>query len=347
MNSPRLDRKLLRDVSRSFYLSLRILPGRMRPPCALGYLLARLSDTIADTVSLSSSTRLQLLRDFRKSLRGSLPYRQLHESLCNSLQPHVSHPGERRLVDATEACFQQFSALDPRLAHAVSEVVQTITTGQESDLRNFAARASGTLHSLRTSDQLLTYADQVAGSVGRFWTTVGFLCYPRFSKLLPHDLSELGTRFGQALQLVNILRDLPEDLDRGRCYLPLEELDQNGWRHSLPWRTQTGILQIVSAGWEKRAEAGLREGLEYANSLRLRRIKIATALPSVLGLQTIALLRQEPQQRFIRKVKITRSALRQALVKTLLTTIIGRPIPAPGTEQTPAAAAPRTPSPSR
>ena len=39
----------LKDVSRSFYLTLRVLPARIRTPIGLAYLLARTSDTVADT----------------------------------------------------------------------------------------------------------------------------------------------------------------------------------------------------------------------------------------------------------------------------------------------------------
>src|ERR1700760_3969843 len=52
---------LLRGVSRSFYLSVRFLPGRIRTAIALGYLLARASDTIADTNQLPPAERIDLL----------------------------------------------------------------------------------------------------------------------------------------------------------------------------------------------------------------------------------------------------------------------------------------------
>ena len=40
---------LLASVSRSFYLTIRILPAKLRGPIGLAYLLARASDTIADS----------------------------------------------------------------------------------------------------------------------------------------------------------------------------------------------------------------------------------------------------------------------------------------------------------
>jgi farnesyl-diphosphate farnesyltransferase len=185
------------------------------------------------------------------------------------------------------------------------------------------------LRALPSAGDLVIYTDQVAGCVGRLWTTVGFFCYPEFSRLAPDELSALGTRFGQALQLVNILRDLPEDLDAGRCYLPQEELQREGWHNNLPWRSQMGILRSVSAPWETRAEEGLRDGLVYANSLPQPRSRIATALPALLGLQTLQLLRREPQQRFAGKLKIPKSDLRRALGKTVVAALLRRPVTPP------------------
>ncbi len=50
---------LLRDVSRSFYWTVRILPGAIRPQIGLAYLLARATDTIADTEIVPVTERLQ------------------------------------------------------------------------------------------------------------------------------------------------------------------------------------------------------------------------------------------------------------------------------------------------
>ena len=55
---------LLRGVSRSFYISVRFLPRRIRMAIALGYLLARASDTIADTNQLPPAQRIEFLKRF-------------------------------------------------------------------------------------------------------------------------------------------------------------------------------------------------------------------------------------------------------------------------------------------
>ncbi len=50
-------RQILRGVSRSFDLSIRLLPSALQSPVAIGYLLARATDTVADTTALPLGER--------------------------------------------------------------------------------------------------------------------------------------------------------------------------------------------------------------------------------------------------------------------------------------------------
>src|SRR3954471_7560852 len=69
-NSKTLLGPLLRDVSRSFYTTLRVLPRAIRPQIGLAYLLARTSDTIADTEVLPVEQRLESLQGLRERILG-------------------------------------------------------------------------------------------------------------------------------------------------------------------------------------------------------------------------------------------------------------------------------------
>ena len=62
---------LLKGVSRSFYLTLRVLPAGMRDPIGLAYLLARAADTIADTSLIAPARRLELLLSLRDQVNGA------------------------------------------------------------------------------------------------------------------------------------------------------------------------------------------------------------------------------------------------------------------------------------
>ena len=95
-----------------------------------------------------------------------------------------------------------------------------------------------------------------------------------------------GIRFGQGLQLVNILRDLPADLKNGRCYLPLEQLTPASLTpgNLLQPEHEASFLTVFGAQLEL-AEAHLAAGWRYTNTLPFGqfRVRLACAWPILLG----------------------------------------------------------------
>src|SRR2546428_6285890 len=70
LSARRLQRTLLRLVSRSFYLSIRFLPAQLREPVALAYLLARATDSVADTTGISGRVRIATLKMVSDGIQG-------------------------------------------------------------------------------------------------------------------------------------------------------------------------------------------------------------------------------------------------------------------------------------
>ena len=87
-------------------------------------------------------------------------------------------------------------------AAAIRKVVGVITEGQSWDLERFQGEG---IVALSDDGELETYAYQVAGSVGEFWTEIGVICDPGFSRYSSEELRVLGANYGKGLQLVNIL----------------------------------------------------------------------------------------------------------------------------------------------
>jgi phytoene/squalene synthetase len=72
-----------------------------------------------------------------------------------------------------------------------------------------------------TFDDLLPYCRRVAGAIGRLSLGV-------FEAREPADAERHADDLGVALQLTNILRDISEDLGRGRLYIPREDIERFG-----------------------------------------------------------------------------------------------------------------------
>src|SRR6266567_2055179 len=103
--------KLLKDVSRSFYLTLRLLPGSIRSQIGLAYLLARTSDTIADTELIPSPDRLKAL-----------------ESLRNVVLGQNSSP-----IDFKEICTKQASIAERTLLERASQSIDLLNSMHPAD----------------------------------------------------------------------------------------------------------------------------------------------------------------------------------------------------------------------
>jgi len=138
---------LLRVTSRSFYLTLRVLPARVRPQIGLAYLLARTTDTIADTEIVPPAQRLDALQNLRDRILGqnSAPLD------FGELAQQQASPAEKLLLEKTSDSLALLQTLSPGDLKLVREVLVAITSGQELDLRRFANATNGKIIPLETA----------------------------------------------------------------------------------------------------------------------------------------------------------------------------------------------------
>ena len=218
--------QILKNVSRSFYLSLRALPGSVRKQVSLAYLFCRVADTIADTAIFPHCKRLQILRGFRKQFLLDTPSFDDLEQLRDALLPQQTQQEAYQLFYYLPVCFHLYvrlSAVDQQL---LRELVLTLTHGMEMDLQYFPGKTASTARPFPDLAILDLYTYYVAGVVGEFWTKIHKVYMPGWQSHKFQNLYALGIRFGQGLQMTNILKDLGKDLSMGRCYLPREHLEQ-------------------------------------------------------------------------------------------------------------------------
>ena len=294
----RLLTDVLKSVSRSFYLSIRILPRGMREPVTVAYLLARAADTIADTRALPPSRRLERLLAFRDLVEGQASPEAVAEVTGGLDVPldGVSE-GERDLLGHSETILALLEGLPEVDREQVRRVVVTLTTGMELDLTTFPPEDSGGLGVLNTPEQLDCYTYLVAGCAGEFWTHVSMTHEPRLVRWRADDMAALGVRFGKALQLTNVLRDVPRDLASGRCYLPADELAAAGLAPAdLLEPANAGRARAVLVPWIRTALGHFEASETYllATPRSCTRLRLAALWPILLGLATLERLAGNP-----------------------------------------------------
>ena len=291
---------VLKGVSRSFYLTIRILPKNLREPVGLAYLLARAADTIADQRTGRRAgfpgERLESLLTLRTQVSGPANLRVLQD-LASQTMEGTSSPQEQELFTSLADAFSLLESLDSGDREQVRWVVATLIRGMEMDLTIFSsggfgpAADSGGLASMATADDLDRYNYLVAGCVGEFCTNVTAAHDASLKGWDIEHMSETGIRFGKALQLTNVLRDVPRDLRMGRCYLPADELAAAGLApEDLLDPENERRARTVLVPWVRTALDHFDAAEEYLLSVPRRsvRLRLACLWPLLLGLATLA-----------------------------------------------------------
>lgn len=318
-----LFRDILKRVSRSFYLTIAVLPQAVRSQVALAYLLARAADSIADSGNLDDAVRLQSLRRFRGLVQHGKRDKVPIDEIARLAETGGFPPEEARLLDEIGSCCSLLEKFQPRDRDEIAQVLSVLIGGMEFDIATFPRGQASTIHALRERQDLEFYTYSVAGCVGEFWTKLMCSHLSGFRRWEPTVMSPLGIRFGKGLQMVNILRDLSEDLRKGRCYIPVtllklaglspqDLLEEPAWESFKPL-----YRQLLGE-----ARDHLDQGWKYTLSIPPVeiRLRLACMWPILIGIQTLQRLSVasnilNPQHR----IKVSRPDVYRILAATGLT----------------------------
>jgi farnesyl-diphosphate farnesyltransferase len=317
---------MLKRVSRSFYLTLRILPQPLRTPIGLAYLFARAADTIADTALIGSADRLTLLEQFRSLFQryDATTLAVLRDAFVGP-QPI---PAEHELLFRLDECFVVFQACLPDDQARISQLLLTLTQGMVMDLTTFPPEHDGRVVALKTRHELDQYTYYVAGSVGEFWTDMHIAHRPALQEWNVEIMKQWGLRLGKGLQMTNILRDLARDLRIGRCYLPLEELVPQGLspEHLLEPSAITRLRPILHELLTLTLDH-YRWGWAYTFAIPRRemQMRLACAWPLLIGFRTLDLIARadnllDPSV----TVKVSRAAVYRLLLSSSVLALSNR-----------------------
>jgi farnesyl-diphosphate farnesyltransferase len=263
--------ELLERTSRTFALSIPRLPEPTRGEVAIAYLLFRIADTFEDAVGWQRERKLAALADLAALLDG-----EAQPAACAEvwLKPPaaIPHAGYQQLLQATPQVLAAFAGLGEPARAAIRHHLGRTIRGMAS----YVERTDGAGRLvLGTLDELRDYCYVVAGIVGEMLTDLFLLDAAPLQPIAP-PLRERAARFGEALQLVNILKDAGGDQREGRMYLPAE----------VP---RTAVFAL--------AQDDLRVAGEYVRALQEvgapRGLVAFTALPVLLARATLAAVEAE------------------------------------------------------
>lgn len=295
--------EMLRNVSRTFSLSIEQLPQELRETVTVAYLLFRISDCLEDHAELVAERKATLLRLWGDIVTGSRPARDLITQI-SELDDNDPEVYVARRADIVMQYLNNIPE-QPRkiLASHVYETSQGMARWQEHG------------PFVNTEEEMDDYMHQVAGRVGYLLTDIFSWYSPAINKIR-ESLIPLGREFGLALQTVNIIRGLRKDYERGWVFVPATFFEKIGLsREEFFDKTNMDKALSVIKLLVDKAKRHLNNGLTFITLLprKERRIRLFCIWPLLFAVKTLALSRNNPEV-LTSETKITRHQVKNIVL---------------------------------
>jgi farnesyl-diphosphate farnesyltransferase len=302
----RFAREVLPAVSRTFALSIRLLPGALGRAVRTAYLLCRIADTIEDEPRLPASEKALLFDELLRCFDDPAAADDFPRRL-GALQ---GRPADVRLAMHADLVFALYRSLALATQTHVRRWVGEMIVG----MRKFVLLYPHGIR-IQSLDEYKEYCYYVAGTVGYLVTDLWHEHAPSIGVRQHGVLREKCRAFAEALQTVNILKDVASDAEQeNSIYIPEELLRAHGSSHATllaPDRlrgTRDALATLVQLAWRD---------LESARSYLLlipRRaisIRLSCVLPLLFAYATLRDLTRTPQALVRREVvKISRAEVK-------------------------------------
>lgn len=312
-------RGILPGVSRTFALTIPVLPDSLAAVMTNAYLLCRIADTIEDDPGLEPEQKSRFHEQFVAVVKGTEPAERFASELAPLLSSRVL-PAEHDLVRNTPAVIRVTHSFSADERAALTRCVSIMCRGMPEFQRNKSLRG------LEDLDELAEYCYYVAGVVGEMCTELFCLHCPELAPKRELML-RLAVSFGQGLQMTNILKDIWDDRQSGACWLPrsvfaggtLDLARLESWHTEPAFRD--GLYELIGVG-----HAHLRNALEYTCLIPKRETGIRRFCLWAIGLAVLTLrnIYRNPTFRSGSEVKVSRRTVKATILTTNLTLMSNR-----------------------
>jgi farnesyl-diphosphate farnesyltransferase len=207
---------ILPNVSRSFALCIRILPKPLNHQMMLSYLVFRVIDTVEDSPAPLSQKK-EMFAEFLSLLSRRKADDAASRECAEKMLAKLAYTYELELLEALPSLLRAYHSLPSGARRAILKRARVMARGmcefQEKPIETFADQDR--------------YSYYVAGVIGHLFNDLlefnGII-----TRRLKRQLSRYARKFGLALQKVNILRDIADDVASHRYYWPKRLLAKYG-----------------------------------------------------------------------------------------------------------------------
>lgn len=214
---------ILKETSRTLYLSISILPAYVKYMLANGYLICRALDSIVDCKKIDNGKKKDFLSYMYNIFEKKFDYSRITELVDIKHLVKSEHTLLKKLPYIIEKIYKETTEEDKKLFRFL---VKGVIRGMLYDIKYFPGNEMGFIPSY---SDLVNYARLIGGVPALFWYRV-YLNYR--DDIFTDNVMLAAYRVGTALQMTNILKDIFDDLRNNRCYIPREYLEENNIKYS-------------------------------------------------------------------------------------------------------------------
>jgi farnesyl-diphosphate farnesyltransferase len=313
-------REILPAVSRTFALSIRLLPGDLGAAVRCAYLICRIADTLEDEPNLPAESKAELL----DLLAASFDDARSVAAFVSAAVLVTGDPAHIRLVRHSDLVFVAFRLLPERTRGVVQHWIREMIAG----MRKFVLAYPRGVR-IQSLDEYKEYCYYVAGTVGYLLTDLWHEHSPSIGPRRYAILRERCRAFAEALQTVNILKDVARDAEHeNSIYIPEQLLREHGSTHATilaPDRARenrAALSKMIELAWHDLDQA---KAYLLAIPRRAVSIRLFCALPLLFAYATLRDLTRSsdaPGRRGV--VKISRSEVKSLTVLSVIGVLSNR-----------------------
>lgn len=283
---PALRDQWLEKVSRTFTLSIRILPPELRAYVGHAYLICRLLDTLEDTPDILVKEKKNAL-DIAIDSINSVEAHDKNASYFSSLADNYTiKEEEKELLRNSSKIFDCLLTFPEN----VQKILRKWTVEMAIGMKKYAFGKDKPEVQLQGMENFEEYTYFVAGTVGELLTDLYSQKRYGIADKNLKIMRENSIQFGKALQFVNIIKDSRADIEEGRCFIPKDLLDKYNCDLTTFFNPENiDSSQKVYTELIMKAKEYLDNAIEYINNIPIKdwRIRLFCIWPVVLAYKTL------------------------------------------------------------
>lgn len=296
---------MVRQVSRTFALSIEQLPGQLRDAVSVAYLMFRISDGVEDHPDMSPERKIALLEIWSRVLEGHDP----GTAMTHAVDDLGSDDPEVEVIKNTPLVLDWLRELPAPYQAPIIHHVHATTIG----MARWQAHGPYTEDELELDD----YMHEVAGRVGYLVTDLFSLYSPEINEH-KETLMPLSRECGLALQTVNVIRGIRKDYERGWVFIPRTFYERYGLsRETLLSPASLNNAMAVVGLLADKADRHLEHGLRFVTTFPRHEhsIRLALMWPFFFAVRTLAISRHNPDV-LTNEAKMTRREVHRIIAET-------------------------------